>query len=271
METRAHTGRYLFFLFPPRIPCLFTICSTPESIQVVLELHMSTPTTIMKVKLSSLKFLDAAILATTSVTKLIDIPGFRQPVKTMRGIAFALQPVISQAPKHLSEQAQEQIDRIDEAIAFIGFSMETFSQRVRDSTDPRAGDLFAAQILIDKLEKLKVKLVKTKNKKYARRFLDQRGIFQDLDDHNQSFQQANQRLMLLLYSMSFNRAMDAQIPVTTTTEFEPWDLQERISDTKAIKVACGRHILPFINLKPFRLHVYWTPSILGRPVDRPTL
>ncbi|KAG8756701.1 hypothetical protein FRC11_005071, partial [Ceratobasidium sp. 423] len=136
------------------------------------------------------RFLAPAKLVATSVAKLVDAPGLRESAREVRGIVTALKPDIFQAPKHISKQAQELIDRIDETIAPIFSVAEQISQEVRDPTDIGAGYLFKAQAFIDKLEKLKAKLVEVKGRGYNGRFFHQGGIIQDLEEYERLFVEA---------------------------------------------------------------------------------
>ncbi|KAG8688540.1 hypothetical protein FRC11_005251, partial [Ceratobasidium sp. 423] len=92
-------------------------------------------------------FSPVALLA-TSVANLVDAPGLRQPARVARGVAVALQPDIFQAPKHISAQAQQQIDRIDKTIASISPIAEQLGRDVHDPTDIHVGYLIEAQVFI---------------------------------------------------------------------------------------------------------------------------
>ncbi|CAE6458181.1 unnamed protein product [Rhizoctonia solani] len=135
-------------------------------------------------------FLEPAVLVATSAVNIVDAPGLRQPARAARGIVAALQPDIFQAPKHINAQAQKQIDRIVETITSISPGLEKIGREVQDPTDIRIEYLIGAQAFIDKLEKLKAKLVNMKAMGCKRRFFYQGGIIQDLDEYDQLFWEA---------------------------------------------------------------------------------
>ncbi|EUC67773.1 hypothetical protein RSOL_554440, partial [Rhizoctonia solani AG-3 Rhs1AP] len=126
-------------------------------------------------------FLGATGLVAKSLTKVVDLPGLREPVRAAQDIATALK-----APKNNDAKAQELMGRIDDILRQIKFSnnaghgeLESEEWRNRYPEHCRAAE---------KLEEIKVALATVKARTYTAKLARQNDIEQFLSSKEQELQ-----------------------------------------------------------------------------------
>ncbi|KEP52309.1 hypothetical protein V565_047580 [Rhizoctonia solani 123E] len=128
-------------------------------------------------------FLGATGLVAKSLTKVVDLPGLREPVRAAQDIATALK-----APKNNDANAQELIDRIEDILAQI---KPSFGGTEYEELKKYRPGLFVA---IGKLEAIKLELLDIKSKNYATKLARQQDIEQFLNKKEHELHRAIQDL-----------------------------------------------------------------------------
>ncbi|CUA67946.1 hypothetical protein RSOLAG22IIIB_13581 [Rhizoctonia solani] len=114
-------------------------------------------------------FLGAAGLVANLLTKVVDLPGLREPVRTAHDIAATLK-----APNINDAKAQELIDRIDGVLAQIKPTVGGMDHQDLKKNHP------GLHMAIEKIEGIKAELSDIKSKSRVAKFARQQDIEQSL-------------------------------------------------------------------------------------------
>ncbi|KAL5640686.1 hypothetical protein ACGC1H_001239 [Rhizoctonia solani] len=156
------------------------------SAQPTLEMSTNVQPTLNTLKSSRRRsFLGATGLVAKSLTKVVDLPGLREPVRAAQDIATALK-----APKNNDTKAQELIDRIEDILAQTKPSPG--GTEYEELKKYRPG-LFVA---IGKLEAIKVEFLDTKSKNRRTKLARQQEIEQFLNKKEHELHMAIQDLCI---------------------------------------------------------------------------